>query len=318
MFSVKTPTENKFIKIKKVKKGILTNRTREKLDGWLFVAPFVISILVFFIGPLFAALILSFKEYSLLDQTTILGAKSVGFDNYVKVFNDEVFRKALKNTFLYSLGVVPLQLTISLLLALVVDSKIKAKSFFRVAYYIPTLTSIVAVSVIFLFLFKADGILNKFLLIFGVIGKSWFDDPKFALIAIIFMAVWSSVGVTMIIFLAGLQEVPQTVYEAAEIDGASKLQRFFKITIPLIKPTIFFNLVMTVIGTLQMFDQAFVISGGNGGPLNSTMTVVLYLYNKGFKEFEMGYASAVAFELFAIIFTLTLIQKKLFKEEEAN
>ena len=318
MYSVKTPTENKFIKAKKVPKGFLSNRTREKLDGWLFVAPFVISVLIFFIGPLIVALILSFKEYSLLDQTTILSAKNVGFDNYVKVFNDEVFRKALKNTFLYSLGVVPLQLTISLLLALVVDSKIKAKSFFRVAYYIPTLTSIVAVSVIFLFLFKADGILNKLLSIFGVTGKSWFDDPKFALIAIIFMAVWSSVGVTMIVFLAGLQEVPQTVYEAAEIDGANKFQRFFKITIPLIKPTIFFNLVMTVIGTLQMFDQAFVISGGKGGPLDSTMTVVLYLYNKGFKEFEMGYASAVAFVLFAIIFTLTLIQKKLFKEEEAN
>ncbi|MGH4120473.1 carbohydrate ABC transporter permease [Clostridium sp.] len=318
MFSVKTPTENNSIKIKKAPKGILNNRTREKLDGWLFVAPFVISVLVFFIGPLIAALILSFKEYSLLDQTTILGAKSVGFDNYVKVFNDEVFRKALKNTFFYSLGVVPIQLTISLLLALVVDSKIKAKAFFRVAYYIPTLTSIVAVSVIFLFLFKADGIFNKFLSIFGVAGKSWFDDPNFALIAIIFMAVWSSVGVTMIIFLAGLQEVPQTVYEAAEIDGANKFQRFFRITIPLIKPTIFFNLVMTVIGTLQMFDQAYVISGGKGGPLDSTMTVVLYLYNKGFKEFEMGYASAIAFVLFAIIFSLTLIQKKLFKEEEAN
>ena len=318
MYSVKKPTENKLIKVKKGPKVFLNSRTREKLDGWLFVAPFVISVLVFFIGPLIVALILSFKEYSLLDQTTILSAKNVGFDNYVKVFNDEVFRKALKNTFLYSLGVVPLQLTISLLLALVVDSKIKAKSFFRVAYYIPTLTSIVAVSVIFLFLFKADGILNKLLLIFGVNERSWFDDPKFALIAIIFMAVWSSVGVTMIIFLAALQEVPQTVYEAAEIDGASKFQRFFKITIPLIKPTIFFNLVMTVIGTLQMFDQAFVISGGKGGPLDSTMTVVLYLYNKGFKEFEMGYASAVAFVLFAIIFTLTLIQKKLFKEEEAN
>ena len=315
MFSVKTRPQNKSVK---VKKSAFTSKTKEKIDGWLFVAPFVISVLIFFIGPLIVALILSFKEYSLLDQTTILSAKNVGFDNYVKVFNDEVFRKALKNTFLYSLGVVPLQLTISLLLALVVDSKIKAKSFFRVAYYIPTLTSIVAVSVIFLFLFKADGILNKLLLIFGVNERSWFDDPKFALIAIIFMAVWSSVGVTMIIFLAALQEVPQTVYEAAEIDGASKFQRFFKITIPLIKPTIFFNLVMTVIGTLQMFDQAFVISGGKGGPLDSTMTVVLYLYNKGFKEFEMGYASAVAFVLFAIIFTLTLIQKKLFKEEEAN
>jgi len=132
------------------------------------------------------------------------------------------------------------------------------------------------------------------------------------------MAVWSSVGVYMIIFLSGLQEIPETLYEAAEIDGANKFQRFFKITLPLIKPTFFFNLVISVIGTLQMFDQSYIISGGNGGPLDSTMTVVLYLYNKAFKESEMGYASAIAFVLFAIIFTLTLIEKKIFKEEEAN
>ncbi|MGV8983324.1 carbohydrate ABC transporter permease [Clostridium sp.] len=318
MFSVKTSTENKSIKETKAPKKLITHRTREKIDGWLFVAPFVISILVFMIGPLIAAFILSFKEYSLIDGTTILGAKNVGFDNYINLFNDSVFRRALLNTFLYAFGVVPLQLTISLLLALVVDSKIKAKAFFRVAYYIPTLTSIVAVSVIFLFLFKSDGVLNKFLSIFGVAGKNWFGDPAFALIAVILMAVWSSVGVTMIIFLAGLQEVPQSVYEAAEIDGANKYQRFFKITLPLIKPVVFFNLVVTVIGTLQMFDQAFIISNGTGGPLNSTMTVVLFLYNKGFKEFRMGYASAVAFVLFAIILILTLIQKRLFREKEAN
>jgi len=315
MSIAETPNENKPIKVKKAPKVFFTNKKRESIDGWLFVAPFVILTLVFLIGPIIVAFILSFKQYSLLDQTTILGAKSVGIDNYIKVFKDPVFLQALKNTFVYSIGVVPLQLIISLLLALVVDSKIKAKAFFRVAYYIPTLTSIVAVSTIFLFLFKKDGIFNKFLSIFGIGGRTWFNDPNFALMAIILMAVWSSVGVTMIIFLAGLQEIPQTVYEAAEIDGANKFQRFFKITLPLIKPTVFFNLVMTIIGTLQMFDQAYVISGGNGGPLNSTMTVVLYLYNKGFKEFEMGYASAIAFVLFLIIFTLTLIQKRLFKEE---
>lgn len=315
MFPVKTNPEKNSIREKQGIKKIFTNRTREKIDGWLFVAPFAISALVFFIGPLIVAFILSFKEYSLLDQTSFLGAKNVGFDNYIKVINDPTFRKALGNTFIFSLGAVPLQLTIALLLALVVDSKIKAKAFFRAAYYIPTLTSTVAVSVIFLFLFKTDGILNKFLAIFKIAPKSWFSDPKFALIAIILMAVWSSVGVYMIIFLSGLQEIPETVYEAAEIDGANKFQRFFKITLPMIKPTFFFNLVISIIGTLQMFDQAYIISGGTGGPLDSTMTVVLYLYNKGFKEFEMGYASAIAFVLFAIIFTLTILQKKLFKEE---
>jgi multiple sugar transport system permease protein len=316
MSLVKTPTENKFIKERKPIKRFFTNKTREKIDGWLFIAPFAVSALIFLIGPLIVAFILSFKEYSLLDQTSFLGAKNVGFDNYIKVIKDPVFIRALQNTFIYSLCAVPLQLIIALLLALVVDSKIKAKAFFRVAYYIPTLTSSVAVSVIFLFLFKVDGVLNKFLSVFGVAPQNWFSQPKFALGAIILMAVWSSVGVYMIIFLSGLQEIPQTLYEAAEIDGASKVQIFFKITLPLIKPTFFFNMVISVIGTLQMFDQSYIISGGTGGPLDSTMTVVLYLYNKGFKEFQMGYASAIAFVLFAIIFTLTIIQKKLFKEEE--
>jgi len=316
MFPAKTNPENNSIKEKQVPKRFFTNKTREKIDGLLFIAPFAISALVFLIGPLIVAFILSFKEYSLLDQTSFLGAKNVGFGNYIKVISDPTFRKALGNTFIFSLGAVPLQLIIALLLALVVDSKIKAKAFFRVAYYIPTLTSTVAVSVIFLFLFKVDGVLNKFLSIFHIASKNWFSDPKFALGAIIVMAVWSSVGVYMIIFLSGLQEIPETLYEAAEIDGANKLQRFFKITLPLIKPTFFFNLVISIIGTLQMFDQAYIISGGSGGPLDSTMTVVLYLYNKGFKDFEMGYASAIAFVLFAIIFTLTILQKKLFKEEE--
>lgn len=318
MFTVKTPTENKTIKTKQAPKGFFTHKTREKIDGWLFIAPFVISALVFLIGPLIVAFILSFKEYSLLDQTTFLGAKNVGFSNYIKVFHDPIFKKALTNTFTFSFFTVPLQLIIALLLAMVVDSKIKAKSFFRVAYYIPTLTSAVAVSLIFLFLFKVDGLFTRFLTIFGVSPRSWFNEPKFALGAIVLMAVWSSVGVYMIIFLSGLQEIPQTLYEAAEIDGANKLQRFFKITLPLIKPTFFFNLVISVIGTLQMFDQAYIISGGNGGPLDSTMTMVLYLYNKAFKESEMGYASAIAFVIFAILFTLTLIEKRIFKEEEAN
>lgn len=316
MFSIKTPQKNKSINGKQTSKIFFTNKTKEKIDGWLFIAPFAISALVFLIGPLIVAFILSFKEYSLLDQTSFLGAKNVGFDNYIKVLHDPIFRKALGNTFIFSLCAVPLQLIIALLLALVVDSKIKAKAFFRVAYYIPTLTSTVAVSVIFLFLFKVDGVLNKFLSIFNVVPQNWFSEPKFALGAIILMAVWSSVGVYMIIFLSGLQEIPQTLYEAAEIDGANKFQKFFKITLPLIKPTFFFNLVISIIGTLQMFDQAYIISGGTGGPLDSTMTAVLYLYNKGFKEFQMGYASAIAFVLSAIIFTLTILQKKLFKEEE--
>lgn len=307
--------EKKSLKSSTKKKGIKSLKRREKIDGWLFMLPFVISALVFFVGPLVVAFILSFKQYSFLDGISIFKAKNVGFQNYINVFHDEVFKKALANTFTYSLGVVPIQLVIALLLSLVVDSDIKGKTFFRIAYYIPTLTSTVAVSVMFLFIFKVDGVMNKFLALFKVQPHNWFSDPNFALPAIMIMAIWSSVGNYMLIFLSGLQDIPESLYEAARIDGANKFQEFFKITLPLIKPTFFFNLIVSIIGTLQVFDQAYVISGGNGGPLDSTMTVVLYLYNKGFKEFEMGYASAIAFVLFIIIFTLTIIQKKLFKEE---
>lgn len=290
-------------------------KTREKFDGWIFVLPFVISALVFFIGPMIVAFMLSFKQYSLLDGVSMFKAKNVGLDNYVHVFKDIAFRTALLNTVEYSVIVVPVQLIIALLLALVVDSKIKGKTFFRIAYYVPTLTSTVAVSIMFLFMFNVDGVVNKFLSVFHIAPRNWFSEPRFALPAIMMMAVWSSVGNYMIIFLSGLQDIPVSLYEAAAIDGASSVQRFFKITLPLIKPTFFFNLIVSIIGTLQVFDQAYIISGGTGGPLGKTMTIVLYLYNKGFKDFQMGYACAIAFILFAIIFTLTLIQKAIFKEE---
>lgn len=299
----------------KVTRRFSRAKLRESIDGWLFVLPFVVSTATFLIGPALVALMLSFKEYSLIDSTTMFAAKWVGIENYVNVFKDEIFKKALLNTTLYSLGVVPVQLVIALTLALIVDSKIKGKTFFRIAYYIPTITSTVAVSVMFLFIFKADGILNKFLSIFGVPAYNWFTNENLALPSIMTMAIWSSVGLYMIIFLAGLQDIPTSLYEAARIDGATKWKELWNITLPLLKPTFFFNLVVSLIGTFQVFDQAYVVSGGNGGPLDATMTVVLYLYRTGFRDFQMGYASAIAFVLFGIIFVLTLIQKKLFGKE---
>lgn len=289
--------------------------TREKIDGWLFMLPFVIISLVFFIGPLLTAFMLSFKEYSFLDQTNMFAAKWVGLKNYSSMLRDSTFKRALLNTTIYSCGVVPIQLIIALLLALVVNGKIKFKTFFRTAYYIPTVTSTVAVSVIFLFIFKTDGLFNKFLSLFNTKPISFFGNPKFALPTIMSMAIWSSVGLYMVIFLAGLQDIPESLYEASSIDGASKFQNFWYITLPLLKPTFFFNLVVSLIGCFQVFDQAYVVSNGNGGPLDSTMTLVLYIYRTGFRDLDMGYACAIAFVLFAIIFILTMIQKKLFGEE---
>ncbi|SHF16318.1 carbohydrate ABC transporter membrane protein 1, CUT1 family [Thermoanaerobacter uzonensis DSM 18761] len=284
----------------------------EALSGYAFVLPFIASISIFLIGPLIYAFIISFKEFSFLNPEA---SRWVGFANYIKLFSDPTFKRALLNTTLYSLGVVPTQLIIALILALIVNSNIKGKTFFRVAYYIPTVTSTVAVSVIFLYLFKADGLVNALLAKFGIQGPAWFNDVRFALPSIMMMAIWSSVGNYMVIFLAGLQDIPSELYEAAEVDGANKFQRFFKITLPMLRPIVFFNLVMSLIGTFQVFDQAYVVSQGTGGPLDATMTVVLDIYRAGFRDFNMGYASAMAFALFVIILILTLIQRKLFKEE---
>lgn len=285
---------------------------REAISGYAFMMPFIISVSAFIIGPLIYAFIISFKDFSYLNPAA---SRWVGFDNYIRLLSDSTFKRALLNTTIYSLFVVPIQLVLALMLALVVDSDIKGKTFFRVAYYIPTVTSTVAVSVIFLYLFKADGLVNIILSKFGIQGPAWFNNVNFALPSIMMMAIWSSVGNYMIIFLAGLQDIPAELYEAAEVDGANKFQRFLKITLPMLRHVVFFNLVVSLIGTFQIFDQAYVVSGGSGGPLDATMTVVLDIYKTGFKDFNMGYASAMAFVLFLIILLLTLIQRLLFKEE---
>ena len=287
-------------------------KRREAIDGWLFMLPIVALAVVFFFIPAIQAFYLSFHKYSLLSSE----ATFVGFKNYIAAFHDSVFMRALLNTFLYCIVVVPMQLIVALFLAVILNAKLRCKGFFRTVYYIPTVTSAVAVAIIFMFLFKEDGIINSIIQLLRMSPISFFNNPSMALPMVMLMAIWASVGIYMVIFLAGLQNIPRTLYEAAEIDGANKWHQLINITIPQLRPTIFFNLVVSTIGTLQIFDLAFIVSGGDGGPMDSTMTVVLYLYNTGFKSFRMGYASALAFILFVIILILTLIQKKMFIEEK--
>lgn len=291
--------------------GTLQTR-RDILTGYLFVFPVVVSLAVFLIGPIFYAFYISFHEFSFLapDQATW-----VGFDNYLRLFEDPRFMKALTNTSVYSLGVVPIQICIALILALVVDSKIKGKTFFRVVYFLPTVTSTVAVSVMFMFLFKTDGLVNAFFAKVGLPAFDWFGSIEFALPAVMSMAVWTTVGQFMVIYLAGLQDIPVELYEAAEVDGATPWQKLRFITWPMLRPTTFFVLIMSIIGTFQVFDQMYVVSKGEGGPQDATLTVVFYLYRAAFKDFDMGYASAMAFVLFLIILALTVIQRKFFKDE---
>ncbi len=284
----------------------------QALAGYLLVLPAMVSLAVFLIGPILYAFYISFFHFSFLDPQN---ATFAGFGNYIHLFNDPVFLRALLNTSLYSLCVVPVQTALSLFLALIVN-QVKGKTFFRVAYYLPTVTSTVAVSVMFIFVFQPSGLLNRFLLLFGIHGPNYFNSPSFALPSIMALAVWSTVGQFMIIYLAGLQDIPEEIYEAADLDGASGWARLTRITIPLLRRTTFLTVVMSLIGTFQVFDQMYVISGGSGGPLNSTLSVVLDLFNKAFKDMEMGYASAMAFVLFVIILILTLVQQFVLGREQ--
>ncbi len=294
-------------------KNLTHRKTQENIAGLVLVAPIVLLMLVFVIGPAIYSMFLSFQNYNMLkpDQATW-----TWFENYKEVIKDPAFHQALYNTFKYSIVVVPVQTILSLLLAMVANQKIKGKTFFRVAYYVPAVTSAVAAASIFMFLFNTKGIANQFLGLFGFEAVSWFNDPKFALPLAMIMAIWSTVGSQMLIFLAGLQDIPEEVYDAADMDGAGPWTRFIQITVPMLSSKTMFVLVVGMIGTLQMFDQAFIISGGVGGPLGSTTTVVLYLYNKAFGENRLGYGSAVAMLLFVIILTLTLIQKYFFEDRE--
>lgn len=298
--------------MKKAKgKAISKRKVQENLAGLILVAPVVVLMLVFVIGPAIYSFFLSFQNYNMLkpDQATW-----TWFDNYKELLRDPNFYQALYNTFKYSFFVVPIQTVIALVLAVVANQNIKGKTFFRVAYYIPAVTSAVAAASIFMFLFNTKGIANQFLSIFGFTPVSWFNDPKFALPLTMIMAIWATVGTQMLVFLAGLQDIPEEVYEAAAIDGASGFKRFMSITVPLLSEKTMFIVIVGVIGTLQMFDQAYIISGGIGGPLGSTTTVVLYLYNKAFGENRLGYGSAVAMFLFVVILSLTLIQKYFFED----
>ncbi len=296
-------------------KGKSKLKAQENIAGLILVAPVVILMLIFVIGPAIYSFSLSFQDYNLLKPQEAI---FIGLENYIDVLKDEAFHQAVWNTIRYTIVVVPVQTVIAMLLATVANQNIRGKTFFRVAYYVPAVTSAVAVGAMFMFLFNTNGIANQFLSIFGFTPVSWFTDPSLALPLAMLMAIWSTVGTQMLVFLAGLQDIPGEVYEASKIDGANGIQSFWYVTIPLLKEKTMFVLVVGSIGTLQMFDQAFIISGGQGGPLGSTTTVVLYLYNKAFGENRLGYGSSVAIILFLFIFTLTCLQRYFFEIRPAK
>jgi multiple sugar transport system permease protein len=231
----------------------------------------------------------------------------VGLKNFQKLFTDKKFWKALEVTFKFCLISIPFYQISALCIALLLNMRIRFMRAFRLVYFLPYIIPVIASSMIWTQIFGESGLLNQALALFGIKGPAWLNNPQTSLYALIIMGVWG-IGSTMIIYLSGLQGVGEEIYEAAEIDGATGFQRFFRITLPLISPTVFFNIVMAIIGSFQYFTQAFVMT--EGGPLNSTLFYNLYLYIKAYKDYQMGYAAAMAWVMFFIIMALTLLVVK--------
>ncbi len=268
----------------------------------LFLAPWFAGLFLITVGPMVASLYLSFTDFSLLQPP-----RWIGLDNYVEMFNDHRLMASLRVTFIYVFVSVPVQLAVALALALFLDRGLKGLALYRSVFYLPSLLGgSVAIAILWRQIFGNDGLINQILSWFGIQGAGWIADPRYALGTLIVLNVWTF-GSPMIIFLAGLRQIPVAYYEAAAIDGAGKLRQFRAITLPLLTPIIFFNLVLQVIYAFQSFTQAFVVSGGTGGPVDSTLFYTLYLYKEGFANLHMGYASAMAWLLLVIVGGLTAV-----------
>ncbi len=272
----------------------------KKNVGFLFILPWLFGFIVFKLYPFASSLYYSFTDYQLFK-----GITEYSVDNYVSIFTTPKIVKALIVTFKYSFMTVPLKLIAALFIAYILNFKIKGVKFFRTAYYIPSiLGGSIAIAVLWKALFKDDGLINALLLMFGVNGPSWLSDPNWALFVICLLRVWQF-GSSMVIFLAALKGVPTELYEAASIDGAGKWRQFFSITVPMITPVIFYNLVTQICQAFQEFNGPYVIT--QGGPRNSTTLISLLIYNSAFKNYEMGMASAMAWVLFVILLVFTVI-----------
>lgn len=272
--------------------------------AYLFLLPWFLGFFALTLIPMISSLYLSFTDFNLLTPSNW-----VGLENYDKMFNhDPRYLKSLQVTFLYVFSSVPLKLGFALLVAMLMNKGIKGLGIYRTIYYIPTLLGgSVAISVLWRKMFGGGGVINSFLLdTFGIHAPDWVSNPKYALSSLVALSVWQF-GSSMIIFLAGLKQIPQDYYEASQIDGAGKFRQFLNITIPTLSPVVLFNVIMQMISSFQAFTPAFIVSGGKGGPLDSTMFYTLYLYLKGFSFFEMGYASAMAWVLLVIIGIFTAL-----------
>lgn len=283
-------------------------RTRDNWYGYLFISPIVLGFAVFMLIPIIWALYMSFTNESLMG-----GSQWIGLDNYTRAFRDDpLFWTSVFNTLYFSAGLIPLNLLLALGLAMLLNRKIPGIGLFRTTIFTPVITSIVVWAIVWKYIFATDaGLINQLLRLAGVTGPAWLYDFGLAMPVVIVVSVLKNVGLNMVIFLAALQDVPAMYYEAARIDGASRMRTFRSITLPMISPSLFLALVLTLIGSLKVFAQIQVMT--DGGPGTSTHVLVYYIYKMAFKNFEFGYASSIAFILFFLVLALTLVQWNLRK-----
>jgi multiple sugar transport system permease protein len=287
--------------------GRVLREMRKQWSAYVFLAPGLLLFAIFTAFSFGYAFYLSFHEWNILEPAKPF----VGLDNYMRLLDDRRFRQAIINTFYYTAVSVPLTMIIGLLIALLLNNQIRARGLFRTLYYIPVITPLVVAAIVWKWVYNGDfGLLNYYLLKLNLIDEPllWLSDKNLAMPAVILMSVWKSVGFAMVVYLAGLQAIPEDFYDAAKVDGANRLRRLKDITIPLLSATTFFLVVISVLGSFQVFTQIFIMT--NGGPVGRTTTIVYDIYTTAFKQFEMGYASAMAFVMFAIMLGFTLLQMR--------
>lgn len=275
----------------------------EKWYAYLFISPMVLGFAVFMLGPILTAFAMSFTDWSLLRETSF-----IGLGNYARAFSDDlVFWETVGNTLYFSAGLVPLNMIMALGLALLLKNNIPGIGFFRTALFTPVVTSLVVWAIVFKYIFATEaGMVNQVLKMIGITGPAWLYNLELSMPVVIVVSVLKNVGMNMVIFLAALHDVPKMYYEAASLDGASRWKTFTNVTLPMISPSVFLALILTLIGSLKVFGQIYVMTGG--GPGTSTYVLVYYIYQQAFKMYEFGYASAIAFILFFLVLVLTLVQ----------
>ena len=273
---------------------------REAIAGYVFISPWIIGFLVFVLFSIGMAFYVSLTKWDMISDK-----EWVGFGNYSTMLGESLFWQSLKVSLLYAIFSVPLGVAVGFMIALLLNQRLRGLSFWRTVYYLPAVLSGVAVSLMWMWVLNPNfGVINLILSYIGINGPGWFTDPAWALPSLVLMSLWGA-GAGMIIYLAGLQGIPTELYESAQMDGAGPFRKFWNITVPMVSPVLFFNVIMGTIGSFQTFTEAYVVT--NGGPKNATLLYSLYLYTNAFKYFKMGYASALAWVLFLIILLLTLL-----------